>query len=37
VRHLDASVTARATGVIPMRDAKVAPGAGGAQAPSAIA
>lgn len=33
----DASVTARATTVIAMRDGKVAPGAGGAQAPSAIA
>ncbi|MDA0170254.1 ATP-binding cassette domain-containing protein [Solirubrobacter taibaiensis] len=33
----DASVTARATTVIAMRDGKVAPGAGGAQAPPAIA
>ena len=33
----DASVTARATNVIAMRDGKVAPGTGGAQAPSAIA
>lgn len=33
----DASVTARATSVIAMRDGKVAPGAGGAQAPHAIA
>jgi ABC-type lipoprotein export system ATPase subunit len=33
----DASVTARATTVIAMRDGRVAPGAGGAQTPSAIA
>lgn len=33
----DASVTARATSVIAMRDGRVAPGAGGAQAPPAIA
>jgi len=33
----DASVTARATIVIAMRDGRVAPGAGGAQSPSAIA
>jgi len=33
----DASVTARASAVIAMRDGRVAPGAGGAQAPPAIA
>lgn len=33
----DASVTARATGVVAMRDGKVAPGAGGQAAPPAIA
>ena len=33
----DASVTARATTVIAMRDGRIAPGAGGAQAPPAIA
>jgi ABC-type lipoprotein export system ATPase subunit len=33
----DASVTARASSVIAMRDGRVAPGAGGAEAPSAIA
>jgi ABC-type lipoprotein export system ATPase subunit len=33
----DASVTARASTVIAMRDGRVAPGAGGAQAPPAIA
>ena len=33
----DASVTARATTVIAMRDGRVAPGTGGAEAPHAIA